>query len=140
MSHPMDRDALRQYECCGEWDYKDCLHRCPPGKCKHDPADHVRILNATLLGCPITLRCDSCGHWLPLGPSDETEPRVAVEIRAAELSARKGFGSFSNCGAGCERCGFLAHRSDTSGTPICKRDQFDAGYLARCILEHGEGE
>lgn len=32
-------------------------------------------------------RCGSCWEVLPLGPSDETDPRIAVEIRAAEIAA-----------------------------------------------------
>jgi hypothetical protein len=82
--------------------------------------------------------CQDCGAWLSLGPANDDSDAVRIEIRAAELAARRGFGSFSNCGAGCERCGFVSFDRGTDGTPICKRSQFDTGFLARAILDHRE--
>jgi hypothetical protein len=36
--------------------------------------------------------CSSCREWLPLGPSNDDDPRVAVEARAAEIAAYLGDG------------------------------------------------
>jgi hypothetical protein len=81
-------------------------------------------------------RCSSCREWLSLGESNDDDPRVAVEVRAAELAARRGFGSFANCGAGCERCGFVTHKNDMKDMPVlCDARQFNAGYLVGCITE-----
>lgn len=82
--------------------------------------------------------CQSCGAWLPLGPANDEDERVKVEIRAAELAVRKGFGSWANHGAGCERCGYCAAKNDVHDSPTqqCKGHEYDAGWLAHEIQEH----
>lgn len=100
-------------------------------RCKHDPADHVRVLNCTLLGNPITLVCDKCGINLPLGPSNDVG--CEIEIRAAEialLAAERKDAPINWCGF-AEWLGFDGDRH-ASG------EGFDTGYLARCIHEHKE--
>ncbi len=81
--------------------------------------------------------CDACGRWLPLGPSDETPERVALEIRAAELSI--GRDTLNIC-EHCEVCGWLAHKDDLHHEPQAHHvdDEFHAGYLARVIATHKE--
>ncbi len=118
----------------------------PARECRHGNADHVgpfRLEHPSLFHPIEHLVCLDCGVWLSLGPSADDDERVRVEIRAAELAARRGFGSFSNCGAGCERCGFVTHKSNNdSPYDRCNARQFDAGWLAREIATHpgGEGE
>lgn len=113
--------------------------------CKH-PSEHVVTKfdwAAPYDGDVEWRECLDCGTWLPLGHSDENDERVRVEIRAAELAARSGFGSFSNCGAGCERCGFVTHSHGVVGEtphPQCNERQFHAGYLARQIATHTDGD
>lgn len=107
-------------------------------KCKHDSAYHVRVLNATLLGCPITLVCDRCKVNLSLGPSTDT-PSTAIELRAAEIAANLE-------GNGCEMswletCGFNDEMPTTRGGGVVRLDlaAIRAGYLAHAIVNH-EGE
>ena len=116
-------------------------------KCKHENADHLMpgewwhpygSWPAYQVLCE-QFRCLDCGAWLSLGDSDEhASEAVEIEIRAAELATRRGFGSFANCGAGCERCGFVTHKHRSSDSPDahCNGRQFHAGYLARCIVTH----
>jgi ribosomal protein L37E len=80
--------------------------------------------------------CKACGEWLPLGPSNDAPDEVRVEMRAAMLAARPGFGSFHNHGAGCERCGFVANKHNTDATHLCKSTQFHTGWLAYAITDH----
>lgn len=92
--------------------------------------------------------CDLCGEWLSLGPSNDTAPGVAVEIRAAALAATfrpdrrvngrwEGRNHMEWLGASCHRQGFGT--LDDAG---CQ-----AGWLAHAIVTHdtdhaggGEGE
>lgn len=74
--------------------HDDETHNCDANGCGQD---HVlwrsgaqNWLNDT---CLITDRlvCNSCGFWLPMGPSADEDPRVAVEILAAHLAHPVGF-------------------------------------------------
>lgn len=49
-------------------------------KCRH--------LSMTHVGPPgvVAFRCNWCGDYVPLGKARDDDPRVAVEIRAAELA------------------------------------------------------
>ncbi len=65
-------------------------------KCRHARA--ARSYNITLatgpdgLNLPIEWQsCDACGERLSLGHSDETDPRVAIEIAAAWILGCNGF-------------------------------------------------
>jgi hypothetical protein len=118
-------------------------------KCKHENADHVKAGEQYALydrergettyreALVEQFRCVDCSAWLSLGPSDETDPRVALELRAATLSHT----TFSLL-IDCENCGWEAHDDiDTDHDRDCQypwpeRDGFDAGYLARCIANH----
>ena len=93
--------------------------------------------------------CDDCHAWLPLGPSRDT-PATEIEVRAAAIAAvhvgapfvKGGIGFNVSCMPYAEWCGFEhAGYADIGGaiTDRVMRD-YDAGYLARCIVEHTEGE
>jgi len=76
--------------------------------------------------------CTSCGHWLPLGHSDESDPRVAVEIRAAEMIQdieRTGWTVLSRNGE--EGRGWDCAESNMAD----HSDAWHAGYLARVMVE-----
>lgn len=119
------------------------MTRCSHGK-GSEGWDNVITIGATVHGEYRSVRvevCWKCGHWLPLGPANDKG--VEVEIRAAELAGRKTFGSFHDCGRGCERCGYVVAKHATSGdapTAHCDAEQFHAGYLARCIVETGNAD
>ena len=124
-------------------------------RCKHENADHLMpgqwlTLVDDLGEHPIHVvqceqfRCIECEAWLSLGPSNDADPNVQVEIEAARLAAlhrdgrriphngTRGRGTAT----GCAGCGWnLEHRS----APLLdgKRNT-DAGYLARCIAQHDE--
>jgi hypothetical protein len=77
--------------------------------------------------------CDDCGTWLPLGPSDESDERVAEEIEAARLAAHLQFDDFPDDEPEDEWAdyGWAAHASDC--------DVYEGtwhGYLARQIATH----
>ncbi len=111
-------------------------------KCKHSTAcEYLPSVQGNDIVYFTVLRCQRCGELFSLGPSDEhASEQVEIEIRAAELAARNGFGSFANCGAGCERCGFVAYKHAIECAPIhpCTLRKFDAGYLAGLIADHSE--
>ena len=104
------------------------------------------VLNCMLLGCPITLRCGACGAWLPLGPANDSDERVQVEIRAATLAARvlderaaERLTFLSDIGFdGAEIAGWIERQYDSNDAP----SEFGelAGYLARCIATHDEDQ
>lgn len=95
------------------------------GKCKHERIeDRIWTRNGFLehmciLSDPDARICQDCGFWLPLGHSDETDARVALEIDAAGVVA-SGIVDFVNvdgilnsgemCGPDCSYCliAFLA--------------------------------
>lgn len=87
------------------------------------------------------LTCADCGFDLSLGPSDETDPRVAIEIRAAEIaSSGVGRPSWNPAVAYAARCGFDDKQPAFAWS--CGWDglerAWEAGYLARCIVDHVE--
>jgi hypothetical protein len=81
--------------------------------------------------------CKDCGHWLSLGQASEEDPRVAVEIRAAQLAVDIADGHMPICEESnpfeqdCERCGY----ENWGGHVECK-PAWHAGHLARCISLH----
>jgi hypothetical protein len=113
-------------------------------KCKH--------LSMLPIGSPgvVMFRCNWCGDYVPLGDSDETDERVALEIRAAALAAAwnpddgrwHGFLSLGMCSPGAEH-GPLIERDIAEGRgdkyPRDLNDYY-AGHLARCIVESGTAE
>jgi hypothetical protein len=84
------------------------------------------------------IQCRSCRHWIPLGPAADEDQRVKVEIRAAEIAANVaeltewylyvGINTTDaeNRGYACAESSLKPHN-----------DEWHAGYLARCITEHG---
>jgi hypothetical protein len=76
--------------------------------------------------------CATCGVWLPLGPSDETQ--VAVEVRAADLSnLARSYASTS------ESHGWaLAQRDADLPAGLEEDPEYLAGYYARVIFEHDD--
>lgn len=122
-----------------------------PRKCKHAlastmpwPTGGATSFQDSLdvAGRPIRW-CTHCGVRLPLGPSNETDERVAVELRAATIAATLRDTHVPSL-TECEQHGWETHANIDEGVrdlPIlCERDDFHAGYLARCIVEHKEGE
>lgn len=87
--------------------------------------------------------CKLCRAWLPLGPSNDDDERVRVEMRAAEISAllsndaalydwtlsNEEFVSFT---AFEERRGWSVAESSMRN----HSNAWLAGYLARCIWTH----
>jgi hypothetical protein len=82
-------------------------------------------------------RCGDCGTWLPLGESDETDPRVAVEIEAARLAAHLHFDDFPEDEPEDEWAdyGWAAH---TSGCDVYEGTWH--GWLAAVIATHTDGD
>lgn len=138
------------------------------GGCGHENADHI------LAGDPFPdprdgyaftfdpgfatceqFRCLDCGAWLPLGPADDDDPNVAIEIRAAEIAAHKfdmqhrlssRFKTTHGELAGWRGEEVIA-QLEVIGSDGLRRVDHDiplnldspnwrAGYLARCIAEH----
>lgn len=113
------------------------------GKCKHEnvwPYVWTGALwrLAKILELPGLKMCGNCGAWLSLGHSDETDERVALELRAATIAADKK-AKMSMCEAfGWEA--LLAPKFSTDPVDAGYSNKWHAGYLARCIVEHKDGE
>lgn len=117
-------------------------------RCKHPLRWGMRLKETvdglTWVKCPddeaTHLECCDCHEHLPWGHSDEGP--VRVEVRAAELVAdgyKRGtmvYVDESHCNhwydddGPCCKCGF-----DGDVETVCQ-----AGYLARCIVDHNGGE
>ena len=90
------------------------------GRCRHDRAIWIP------LGEPSdwskrAMECQDCGEWLPLGHSDETPERVAIEIRAATLAADM-----------IEGVGIGGHRPDHCDGEHCWHWSADDGPCCYC--------
>lgn len=104
------------------------------------PHKHIIVTKYDCNGLPDPLElsfneCLDCGQWQGMGPSNDADERVAVEIRAAEIAASE---QLPKCGdqpfeQKCERCGW----EDWGGHVECA-PSWHAGYLARCIATHEE--
>jgi hypothetical protein len=79
--------------------------------------------------------CLDCGHWLSLGPSNDTG--CEVEIRAARIASTLKATEVPRMSR-CEQHGWEAHANGLT-LVLCKPSAFNAGYLAR-IIAAGEGE
>ena len=103
-------------------------------KCRHTKRRYW-----TLLGYPCDaaqagyLVCDDCDDLLPLGPSDESDPRVAMELRAAELATERDISAAWLVGriSDTERDGWSCAESNMAD----HSDAWHAGYLARVMVE-----
>ncbi len=86
-------------------------------------------------------RCVDCGHWLPLGPANDDSEAVRVEIDAARIVAAVDDGLpflawFADLGSLCAaHNGWLDQDTHDAGLP-----EYTAGYLARAIVSHDDGE
>ncbi len=81
-------------------------------------------------------KCLDCGAWLSLGEANDDDPRVAVEIRAAEIAADD-----DELMGMCESFGWeslLAPKFSTDPVDDGYSQKWHAGYLARCIATHSE--
>ena len=102
--------------------------------CRHRNAHNCGRPCATASGEPLALAfrwCDDCLDYVPLGPSDETDPRVAVEIRAAELAVLSVERRDSAPIGWCSIQEWLGLDADDD-----IGEGYLAGYLARCIVDH----
>lgn len=93
------------------------------------------------------MKCERCGDYMKLGPSNDDDPRVAVEMRAAEIAA-----VLDDADALCDWT--LSNETFVSFTTFEERrgwsiaesnmqthsDAWQSGYLARCIAEHDGGD
>lgn len=111
-------------------------------RCKHRIVDrrywhNDRWCDDVHNGEPCAVVCIFCREWLPIGQSNDEDPRVAVEIRAAEIAA--GVKPAVNPAiAYAASCGY-----DDKQTPFAwgcgwvgLENAWLAGYLAREIVEH----
>ena len=118
-------------------------------RCRHENADHVlagqftMLSDGTIVDALVEqLRCLDCGAWLSLGPSNDAPAQVQVEIRAASLAA-----SLTRLGA-ILAWQFNPHEWDEErrGWSMAETNMqqhtnaWHAGYLARVIATHTEGE
>jgi hypothetical protein len=106
-------------------------------------------------------RCLDCGAWLSLGPANDDDDRVKVELRAAELAAdmRLGVGIGGHRPDHCtgEHCWhYYADEGECDGPCCyCERDymlvlpesvaqgrdyECQTGYLAACIADHDDAD
>lgn len=94
---------------------------------------HLR--SAMSMTDPFPLRiCLDCGATLSLGPATSS-PASDVELRAAEIVADGISPHHSDTGA-CERCGWAyEHAGESCGGGVVSSPEFQAGWLARYIVE-----
>lgn len=88
--------------------------------------------------------CGRCHEWLPLGPSNDSDPRVQLEMRAAELADAynadagrwDGFVSLGMCSPQAEHAPLI--ETDIIAGRKWQRDLDDyyAGHLAAEIATH----
>lgn len=89
------------------------------------PIGEIEVVNAE------ARTCLDCGHWLPLGPSNDEDERVKVEIRGVERAARWTDEGYR---PGCDRFDWCPARPD--GESLCA--DCEALCLANCIATHEE--
>lgn len=121
------------------------------GRCRHRTTRRMWRIGESWCGWVAAVRagleweefgariCNHCGEWLPLGHSDETPERVAVEIRAAALVADLPYNPHDN-----ERTNAIMSSEERLGWSIAESSMCEhskawlAGYLARIIATHEE--
>ena len=102
-------------------------HRCDVVSDEHHgPA-------ATGRGCMTWKTCATCGAWLPLGPSNDDDERVKVEMRAARIGSEPPWGVVPD--VTCDEIDGWRSFDHLSCDP---NPGHYAGYLARCIATHTE--
>jgi hypothetical protein len=115
-------------------------------RCQHENAEHMMPGDTDTPDWSVQVyaqceqfRCIDCGAWLSLGPSNDDKPNVREEIRAAEIVAEhdNARGRLGVTGDMTEINGWCSHNTEAesheAGEPA-----YQAGYLARCIVEHGK--
>lgn len=93
----------------------------------------------------LTKRCGVCGEWLSLGPANDDDANVRVEIAAASYASMAENGGdsisighhlyrndLSSWYGWCQHAAVHDYDDDASNV----RDHELAGYLARCIVTH----
>lgn len=80
--------------------------------------------------------CQACLEWLPLGPSNNDDPNVAVEIRAAEIAGVLRHRGVIEDYDEREADGFAAAERNSDYAADPDDHWWHAGYLARCIATH----
>jgi hypothetical protein len=110
-------------------------------KCKHPFFDRFAETKGVLAE-PTNLTmvrqyCGLCGAWLSLGESDETDERVAIEIRAAEIAASDDPHRVMGIDEAVGFSDWYDGDAERPGTILNVR-QVHAGYLARAIVMHKE--
>jgi hypothetical protein len=90
--------------------------------------------------------CCLCGHWLSLGPANDTGPhaaQVAVERRAAELAAEwdgdvwlGGFMGLGQVSPECEHAPLIERDVAEGRKPARDLADYLAGYLSLVIATH----
>ena len=97
-------------------------------KCKHVDTEVIGFYKST--ANPYRVKCWDCGAWLSLGPANDDDPRVKVEISGIDLadsyrtdSRRPGPDRFDYC-------------LDTDSAALCER--CESLYLAAAIANHDE--
>lgn len=101
--------------------------------CSHDDPNfrrHGQLTWSPLLErhkeCQVDV-CRTCGAWLSLGPANDDDPNVQIEIRAAEIAAL----------ADDYQRGIVTDETAVATTNI-GGPKIDASWLARVIAEHEE--
>lgn len=109
-------------------------------KCKHETALFYRWLRGTWTAFATAPRavgfdcgrmnCVTCGAWLSLAAANDDDPRVAVEIRAAER-----FASYldHNYRPGVDRFDYCPTTKSDELCALC-----ESLYLAAAICNHDE--
>lgn len=109
-------------------------------RCKHRRSrESVSLLiyadNASSIANAITKRwCFDCASYIPLGPSNDADERVQIEIRAAEIAGTLKVTDVPSLN-GCESHGWEAHANGMKPV-LCVHKDFNAGHLAREIVTH----
>lgn len=115
-------------------------------KCEHDSIKRLITRNDRRLEAAV---CNACGHWLPLGPADDTPddtPEVLVERMAAEVAAdtierKEGYPGDHwtfDVRLGWARYELGINAVPETPEPGIYRDAVLVGYLARAIVRHDE--
>lgn len=123
-------------------------------KCKHKNARNLRCVSVDVpYDCR---RCITCGYYLSLGPANDDDPNVAVELRALEIAAHmfdmqhrlsSRFKTTHGEIAGWRGEEVIAQLEVIGSNGLRRTDRdiplnldspnWRAGYLARCIATHG---